>query len=207
MDKIEELRKLNEEILKCTRCPLYNGKINYVPGEGDPASEIMFIGEAPGEEEDKQGRPFVGRAGKYLTETIERILEMKRENIFITNVLKCRPPNNRDPKEEEVKACSVWLIKQLEIIKPGVIVTLGRHSTSFIFSYFGLSFTSIMKERGKVRKVRKWDKDVYIIPTLHPAAVLYHPNWKELFEKDFYTIKEVLKGGNIKKTSILDYFK
>jgi len=207
MDKIKELEKLNKEILKCTRCPLYKNKTNYVPGEGDPTSEIMFIGEAPGEEEDKQGRPFVGRAGKYLTETIEKILEIKRENVFITNVLKCRPPNNRDPREEEVKACSVWLIGQLEIIKPRIIVTLGKHSTNFIFSYFGLNFTSIMKERGKVRKVRKWEKDIYIIPTLHPAAVLYHPNWKELFEKDFYTIKEIIRGNNIKKTSILDYFK
>ncbi|RIB35596.1 MAG: uracil-DNA glycosylase [Candidatus Nanoclepta minutus] len=207
MDKGEEIEKINREINQCKRCPLYQSKINYVPGEGDPSSEIMFIGEAPGREEDKQGRPFVGNAGKYLTETIEKILEIKREDIFITNVLKCRPPNNRDPKEEEIEACSIWLIRQIETIKPRIIVTLGRHSSKFIFSYFGLEFTNIMNERGKIRKVRKWDKDVYIIPTLHPAAVLYHQNWRELFEKDFNTIRSVIEGKyKNKRTSILDYF-
>ena len=207
MNKIEEIKKLHNEIFQCKRCPLYKTKTNYVPGEGDVLSGIMFIGEAPGREEDKQGKPFVGKAGKYLTEVIERILGLKRENIFITNVLKCRPPNNRDPREDEIEKCSIWLKRQLEIIQPTIIVTLGRYSSRFISSYFNLKFSSIMKERGKVKVIRKWNKDVYIISTLHPAAVLYHQNWKELFEKDFKTIKNIIEGKiHNKKRSILDYF-
>ena len=202
---LEELEKIHEEIKKCQRCPLYKSKINYVPGEGNPSSGIMFIGEAPGGEEDKQGKPFVGKAGKYLTEVMEKN-GIKREEVYITNVLKCRPPNNRDPKPEEIKACSFWLEKQLEIIKPNVIVTLGRYSTEWIFNYFGLKFTSIMKVRGTIYTVKKWNKEVKIIPTLHPAAVLYHKQWKEYFEKDFELIKEVVEGKN-KKKSILDYLK
>jgi len=200
----EELEELCKEILNCKRCSLYKTKTNYVPGEGNPESKIMFIGEAPGGEEDKQGRPFVGKAGKYLTETIKNKLGLDRKDVYITNILKCRPPNNRDPNEEEIKACSIWLEKQLEIIKPDIIVTLGRYSTRWIFEYFGLKFTSIMKVRGNIYIAKKWGKEVKVIPTLHPAAVLYHNQWKNLFEEDFDLIKKVLENKD--KKSILDYF-
>ncbi len=206
MDKKKLIEELNKEIFNCNRCPLYLSKTNYVPGDGNPESNILFIGEAPGREEDIKGKPFVGKAGKILEENINKILNLDREKVFITNVIKCRPPNNRDPKEEEIKSCSIWLIKQLEIIKPSLIITLGNHSTKFIFEYFGLKFESIMKHRGKVYEVKKWDKIVKIIPTIHPASTLYHKDWRDLFDKDFYEIKKNIENEN-ESSGILKYIK
>ena len=204
--KKDEIEKLNKEIMSCKRCPLYSQKTNYVPGDGNPESKIMFIGEAPGREEDIQGKPFVGKAGQYLTYVIKNILEINREDVYITNVLKCRPPNNRDPEESEIRACSIWLERQLEIIQPEFIITLGRHSTKWIFEFFGLKFQSITKNRGKVYEVEKWGKRVKIIPTYHPAAVLYNNKLKDIFESDFSLIKNIIKENKNKKT-ILDYMK
>ncbi len=188
----ETLKDIEEEIRNCKKCELWKSKTNYVPGEGKEDAEVVFIGEAPGREEDKQGRPFVGNAGKLLNELLESI-GLRREDVFIGNVLKCRPPNNRDPKPEEIEACSPYLIRQLNVIKPDVIVCLGRHSASFIFDLFGLKFRGISRERGEVRKVRAWDKDVYIIPVYHPAAALYRPPLKEVLKKDFEKIGNLLK--------------
>ncbi|MGC9079326.1 MAG: type-4 uracil-DNA glycosylase [Nanopusillaceae archaeon] len=201
--KKEEIEKLNSEILKCTRCPLYQYKKNYVPGDGDPNSEILFIGEAPGREEDLQGKPFVGKAGQVLNENIKNILNLDRNKVYITNVVKCRPPNNREPKDEEIKACSIWLEKQLEIIKPSIIVTLGYYSTKWIFEYFGLKFDSIMKNRGKIYKVNRWGKEIKIIPTIHPASTLYHREWRTFFDDDFKLIKGII--DNKEKSGILKY--
>ena len=188
----ETLKDIEEEIRNCKKCELWKSKTNYVPGEGREDAEVVFIGEAPGREEDKQGRPFVGNAGKLLNELLESI-GLRREDVFIGNVLKCRPPNNRDPKPEEIEACSPYLIRQLNVIKPDVIVCLGRHSASFIFDLFGLKFRGISRERGEVRKVRAWDKDVFIIPVYHPAAALYRPPLKEVLKKDFEKIGNLLK--------------
>ncbi len=188
----ETLKDVEEEIRNCKKCELWKSKTNYVPGEGREDARIVFIGEAPGREEDKQGRPFVGNAGKLLNELLESI-GLKREDVFIGNVLKCRPPNNRDPKPEEIEACSPYLIRQLNVIKPDVIVCLGRHSASFIFDLFGLEFRGISRERGEVRKVRAWDKDVFIIPVYHPAAALYKPPLKEVLKRDFEKIGNLLK--------------
>ena len=204
---LEKLEAIHREILKCTKCPLHKVKTNYVPGEGDPTSGIMFIGEAPGREEDKQGKPFVGAAGKLLTKMIEEKLRISRSKVYITNVLKCRPPNNRDPKPEEINICSQWLKMQLEVIKPKVIVTLGRFSTEWVFKYFGLRFTKISDVRGRIYQVNKWGYITYIIPTYHPAAVLYHPQWEKSFESDFEKIKQIIEGKVEKKKNILDYFK
>ena len=188
----ETLKDIEEEIRNCKKCELWKSKTNYVPGEGREDAEVVFIGEAPGREEDKQGRPFVGNAGKLLNELLESI-GLRREDVFIGNVLKCRPPNNRDPKPEEIEACSPYLIRQLNVIKPDVIVCLGRHSASFIFDLFGLKFRGISRERGEVRKVRAWDKDVFIIPVYHPAAALYRPPLKEVLKRDFEKIGNLLK--------------
>jgi DNA polymerase len=203
MDKRKMIDELNSQISECTRCPLYKYKTNYVPGEGDPYSRILFIGEAPGKEEDKQGKPFVGKAGQVLNENIKNILNMDRSNVYITNVVKCRPPENREPKEEEIKACSIWLEKQLEIIQPEIIVTLGHYSTKWIFNYFKLKFSSITKLRGRIFKVNKWGKNITIIPTLHPASTLYHKEWKGYFDQDFKTIKEILNKD--KREGILKF--
>ncbi len=196
------LDKIKEEILKCKKCPLYKTKINYVPGSGNPRAQIVFVGEAPGKEEDLQGEPFVGSAGKLLTEMLSKI-GLKRSDVFICNVLKCRPPNNRDPQPEEIKACGEYLKRQLEVIKPDVIVCLGRFAAKFIFDYFNLDFTSISKVRGKVFEVNKWGKNVKIIPIYHPAAILYRPQLREEYEGQFKKIGELIKKKG--QPTLLDY--
>lgn len=189
MDSLEDIEA---EIRRCKKCELWKTKTNYVPGEGNSKAELVFIGEAPGREEDRQGRPFVGNAGKLLTEMIEKI-GLRREDVFIGNILKCRPPNNRDPLPEEIKACSPYLIRQLDVIKPSVIACLGRYSASFIFSLFGLEFKGISRDRGKVKEVEKWGKKVKLIAIYHPAAVLYRPQLRQTFEEDFSTIASLLR--------------
>jgi len=144
---------MNEEIKNCKRCNLWKTRNNIVIGEGSLNADIMFIGEAPGYYEDKQGRPFVGKAGKILDELLNSV-ELKREEIYITNILKCRPPGNRDPLPEEIKACTPYLDRQIEIIKPKKICTLGNFATNYIFSSFGLKPESIGKIHGKVFKAR-----------------------------------------------------
>jgi DNA polymerase len=183
------LEEIEREIRSCKKCALWHTKTDYVPGEGSKDAEIMFIGEAPGREEDLQGRPFVGNAGKLLTEMIENILGLKRGDVFIANILKCRPPNNRDPLPEEVEACSPYLLRQLEVIKPSVVVCLGRYSANFIFNLFGIKFPGISRVRGEVKEVG----GIRIIAIYHPAAVLYRPQLRDAFEKDFRRITEIRK--------------
>ncbi|AGK60999.1 uracil-DNA glycosylase, family 4 [Archaeoglobus sulfaticallidus PM70-1] len=188
-----ELDEIAKEIKKCRKCKLWLTKQNYVPGEGNCKALIVFVGEAPGREEDIHGRPFVGNAGKLLTEMISRKLNLSRKDVFITNILKCRPPNNRDPLEEEIKACKPYLIRQLKSIRPKAVVCLGRHSASLIFSFFGLEFNGISKERGKIYEVEvEWGK-MKVIAVYHPAAALYKPPLREVLEKDFEKIGSILK--------------
>ncbi len=181
---METLEQIEREILNCKKCELYKTKTKYVPGEGNPNAKIVLIGEAPGREEDLQGKPFVGNAGKLLTELLSSV-GLKREDVFICNVLKCRPPNNRDPTLEEIKACGGYLIRQLNVIKPEVIVCLGRFAAKFVFEYFGLQFESISKVKGKIFEVERWGKKIKVVPLYHPAAVLYRPNLREEYERDF----------------------
>jgi len=204
---MELLEDIEREIRSFKKCKLHLSKTNYVPGEGNPNAEIIFIGEAPGREEDKQGRPFVGNAGKLLTEMIEKVLGLKRNDVFIANILKCRPPNNRDPLPEEIEACSPYLLRQLEAIKPSIIVCLGRYSANFIFNLFGLDFPGISKARGQVKEIDKWGKKVKIVPVYHPAAVLYRPQLKNIFEADFKKIAELLEHKKKPVNStLLDFF-
>ena len=188
-----ELEQIAEEIKKCKKCDLWKTKTNYVPGEGSSYSGIVFVGEAPGREEDIQGRPFVGNAGKLLTELIEDKLGLRREQVFIGNVLKCRPPNNRDPHPEEIEACKPYLIRQLKVLKPSIIVCLGRHSASLLFNEFRLPFSGITRVRGKPFEVKAdWGK-IKLIAVYHPAAALYRPPLKETLEKDFSKLREFIK--------------
>ena len=187
----DSLDKVAYEVRKCTKCPLHLNRKNSVPGEGNPRAKIMFIGEAPGYNEDIQGRPFVGAAGKLLTQLIEDILNLKREEVFITNVVKCRPPENRDPKEEEIVACSPYLDRQVILIKPEIIVTLGRHSAGYIFKKAGIDFKGITHVRGKIFKIKLFNLNFTLIPTYHPAAALYNPQLKSELIEDFKKIKEV----------------
>ena len=202
-----ELQDIEREIRSCRKCKLWLTKTNCVPGEGNPNAEVVFIGEAPGREEDLQGRPFVGNAGKLLTEMIEKVLKLKRSDVFIANILKCRPPNNGDPLPEEIEACSPYLLRQLEVIKPSIIVCLGRYSAGFIFDKFGLEFPGISKARGQVREVNRWGKSVKVIPVYHPAAVLYRPQLRGVFEADFNKIAELLerKPKRVASTTLFDF--
>lgn len=183
----EEIRRMEEEIKNCKRCELWKTRKNPVVGEGSLTTKIMFVGEAPGEWEDKEGRPFVGKAGRVLDELLD-FLELKRKNIYITNVLKCRPPKNRNPLSKEIKACSCYLDKQIELIKPDVIVTLGNFALSYIFEKFLLLPQKISKVHGKVFKVHTPMGVKRIIPLYHPAVATYRRDMKKLLLKDFKAI-------------------
>jgi uracil-DNA glycosylase, family 4 len=212
---MNELNDIENEVRECKKCGLWEHRNNYVFGEGDPNAEIVFVGEAPGREEDKRGKPFIGSAGKVLSETLEKA-GLKREGVYITNILKCRPPNNRDPLPEEVKSCSPYLIGQIESIRPKVIVCLGKHASSFILELFGLDFSSISRDRGRVYKLSKsskiedlrpWGLDLFVVPTYHPAATLYRVQLKESFENDIRKIAEMLTShGNSRNTTLDQFF-
>lgn len=178
-----------EEVKICTRCPLYQTRKNAVPGEGDPLAKIMFVGEAPGFYEDVQGRPFVGTAGKLLTELIEKILCMPRSSVFITNIVKCRPPENRDPLPNEVEACSQYLDRQIMLIRPKILITLGRHSSNYILGKAGIKIKGVTDVRGRIFSLFMFDMLLNVMPTLHPAAALYNPQLKFQIEEDFRRLK------------------
>ncbi len=175
------LDDLRSVVLSCKRCSLHTRRKNVVFGEGNPRSRLMFIGEAPGEEEDKQGRPFVGRAGMLLTRIIGA-MGLKREDVYITNVVKCRPPGNRNPAIDEIAECLPYLEKQVEVIKPEVICTLGLFATHAI--------TGIRQPISQMRGRKYSYRGVVVIPTFHPAACLRNPSTKALVWQD---IKKVMK--------------
>jgi DNA polymerase len=195
MEDIEkELEKLSLQIKSCEKCPLYKNRKNAVPGEGNWRNRIILIGEAPGFNEDEQGRPFVGKAGKLL-EVFLSSVGKKREEVFITNVVKCRPPNNRQPEEEEIKICtSLYLDKQIELIKPKLIVCLGNVSANYIFKKFGLKFEGMNKQHGKVFSVSNLFIRTKIIATYHPAAILRNQNLMTAAKADWEIIKEAIDG-------------
>ncbi|MGQ9624044.1 MAG: type-4 uracil-DNA glycosylase [Candidatus Bathycorpusculaceae bacterium] len=189
--KIEFLNTIANEVAVCRKCPLWKTRKNAVPGEGNPDAHVMFVGEAPGYWEDVKGRPFVGAAGKFL-ENLLSILGFSREDIFICNVLKCRPPRNREPSPQEIQTCTPYLDRQIEIIQPKVIVTLGNHSSAYIFSKAGLAFQSITEAHGKFYGISIFGKNVIVFPTFHPAAALYSAKYKEQITNDFKLLKQKL---------------
>lgn len=179
------LSELNKKIKLCRKCPLYKTAQNSVPGEGNPKAKIMFIGEAPGRNEDETGRPFIGRAGKLLTELLSSI-NLKRENIFITSVIKHRPPKNRQPHPSEIKACSQYLKVQISLIKPNIIVTLGR----FGMEYF-LPKEKISEVHGTMIKSEK-ENEFSIFPVYHPAAGLRSTRNKNRLFTDFKKLQKII---------------
>jgi uracil-DNA glycosylase len=179
---VTELSDLHEQIRQCQRCALYKGTTHAVPGEGPPDADIMFIGEAPGFREDQQGRPFVGPAGQFL-ESLLASINLSREDVFITNVVKHRPPNNRDPQVDELLACRPYLDRQIELIKPKMIVTLGRYSMEIAWS--GARISNI---HGTPKKIG----DIVYFPMFHPAAALHQARYRSLIEEDMKKIPEVL---------------
>jgi DNA polymerase len=193
MDK--EMVEIAEEIRNCVKCPLHQFRKNAVPGEGDPNAKIMFVGEAPGYYEDVQGRPFVGAAGKLLTELIENVLGVPRPSVYITNVVKCRPPENRDPLPDEIDSCSPYLDRQIRLVKPKIVVTLGRHSTGYLLGKAGIKIRGITEVRGKIFSLFLFESLLNIVPTLHPAAALYNPQLKVQIEEDFRRIKNFVNSS------------
>ncbi len=204
MSRSKLLDDLRARIKECRRCSLWKGRTNAVPGDGNPEAEIMFIGEAPGYHEDLQGKPFVGAAGKLLTELI-RSIGLEREEVYITNVVKCRPPGNRDPKPEEIASCSPYLDEEILIIKPRIIVTLGRHSTGYILAKGGIRARAISKVRGRAFELDMLGLHVIVFPTYHPAAALYNPRLKAVLVKDFEAISKLL-NKTLKRRISLDQF-
>ncbi len=181
----EEWETLKKECLKCTKCRLCETRMNVVFGYGNPLSEIMFIGEGPGEQEDLQGKPFVGRSGKLLDKMLAEIGLSREENIYIANIVKCRPPKNRDPLPEEQEMCIDWLRNQTALLKPKIIVAVGRIAAMKIID----ENIKITKDHGKFYK----KKNILFMPTIHPAAVLRNPKQKALVEEDFLNLKQKIE--------------
>lgn len=183
MDSSTILNEISQQVSVCQLCDLHLNRKKSVPGEGPANAEIMLIGEGPGFYENEQGRPFVGAAGKFLSELLGKV-DLKREDVFITNVVKCRPPDNRDPLLEELTSCRAYLERQIETIDPQIIVTLGRFSMAVF-----LPLAKIGAVHGQARLV----KGKIIVPMYHPAAALHQPLLRPTIEKDFSTLKETLR--------------
>jgi uracil-DNA glycosylase len=177
-----EIDSVRSQVISCIKCNLSKTRTNAVPGKGNPKAEILFIGEAPGRNEDLKGEPFVGSAGNILSEALSSV-GLSRDNIYITNVVKCRPPNNRIPLQEEKESCQPYLSKELEIIKPKIICIMGNTAYGSI-----LGGNSITKNRGKI--IEK-DGQRYFL-TIHPAATIYNQDLKSVLLSDMKTLVEIL---------------
>jgi uracil-DNA glycosylase len=184
----EELVALYKEVANCTRCPLYETRTKAVFGAGNADADLMFVGEAPGAEEDRQGLPFVGRAGQLLNELLVEI-GLSREEVFICNVLKSRPPDNRDPLPTEIAACEPYLWDQVRLIQPRVVCTLGNFATKLLTG----SPTGITRVRGTPQTHQLGGRTVFLLPLFHPAAALRTPAVKETLRGDFATIPALLQ--------------
>ncbi|MFL5633271.1 MAG: uracil-DNA glycosylase family protein [Gemmatimonadaceae bacterium] len=186
IEKLDTLEEIAKKVAKCTRCPLYETATNGVPGEGNPKAKLVCVGEAPGAKEDETGRPFVGQAGQLLTKILAAI-DLTREQIFIVNVLKHRPPGNRNPRPEEVEACSPYLIRQLELIKPKVIVAFGTFAAQTLLN----TKTPLGQLRGLVHKYH----GIPLVVTYHPAALLRNPAWKRPTWEDVKLARRILDSS------------
>jgi uracil-DNA glycosylase len=182
----QTLTVIADQVRSCTDCRLHQGTRNGVPGEGNPEAEVMLVGEGPGFHEDAQGRPFVGAAGNLLNEMLGRA-GLKREDVFITNIVKHRPPGNRDPMPDEMEACSRYLERQIAEIKPKLIVTLGRHS----MGYFIGPSARITQVHGTLKAWR----DIAVYACFHPAAALHQPKYREMLEQDFEGLPRALAAA------------
>ena len=182
-----ELSAYAAEIAGCTKCRLAQGRTQVVFGNGDPEADLMFVGEAPGFHEDQQGFPFVGQAGKLLDQLLSGI-GLTRDMVFVANVLKCRPPGNRDPMPDEIEACESHLFRQVELIEPKVVATLGNFSTKLLSG----KQTGITRVHGQEQQVVLGSREVLLYPLYHPAAALYTPAMLNVLKEDFARIPELL---------------
>jgi uracil-DNA glycosylase family 4 len=181
------LEVLAAEASTCTRCRLAETRTQVVFGVGDPSADLMFVGEAPGFHEDKQGYPFVGQAGKLLDRLLAGI-GLERSDVYIANTLKCRPPGNRDPNPDEKQACEPWLFRQIELIRPKVVATLGNHATKQLTG----KDVGITRVHGREQEIAYGPVKVILYPLYHPAAALYTPAMLKVLEEDFRRLPELL---------------
>lgn len=188
------LKDITAEIGRCRKCRLYETACQGVPGEGDPEAGILFIGEAPGKNEDRQGRPFVGSAGKFLDSMLAGI-GLRRSEVFIANIVKHRPPQNRAPKPDEITACTPYLDSQIKIIEPKIVIPMGQHATNYILEKTGADFQNISTARGKLYERPLLGLAVVILPIYHPAASLYSPMYKAAIKEDFQKIARLAQTG------------
>jgi len=199
MDQTEKkfrIEKLRKQIAECTRCSLHQTRTNTVPGEGDVDADIMFIGEAPGRNEDLQGLPFVGRAGDVFDKLLKSI-NLTREQIYLCNILKCRPPENRNPLPNEINSCIGSLDIQIKIVNPKVIGTLGNFSTTYIFEKFNVPPAKISVVAGKVIDITTPFGPKKIIPVFHPAVATYDINKTDLLIEHFQAFKPFCHNANV----------
>jgi len=187
LTRADELRAFGDVVAGCTKCALAAGRTQVVFGSGDPDADLMFVGEAPGFHEDKQGVPFVGAAGKLLDQLLAGI-GLARADVFVANVLKCRPPGNRDPLPDEIEACEAHLWRQIELIKPRVVATLGNFATKLLSG----KPTGITRVHGQEQEVTLGGRGVLLYPIFHPAAALYTPRMLEVLRTDFARLPELL---------------
>jgi len=187
----KSLKRIKNEVIDCQKCSLFKKRILPVIGQGDHNARIMFIGEAPGANEDKTGVPFCGQSGNILNELLDSI-GLQRKNVYICNVLKCRPPGNRNPQANEIKACISYLENQIEIIRPKIIGTLGNYAVSHILKQYNLEdkIQGIGKIRGKIFKAKASFGEIKIIPLYHPAVAAYNANMKDILKEDFKILKK-----------------
>ena len=187
VEHVDELGAYAEATAGCTRCRLAQGRTQVVFGAGNPQADLLFVGEAPGFHEDKQGLPFVGQAGKLLDNLLAGI-GLERSHVFVCNVLKCRPPGNRDPVPEEKEACEPYLFRQVELIRPKVIATLGNHATKQLSG----KEIGITRIHGQEQPIKVGRLSVLLYPLYHPAAALYTPAMLKVLEADFARLPELL---------------
>ena len=182
--QVPTLEEVRQELGDCQRCKLHGGRTNLVFGVGNPAADLMFVGEAPGAEEDAQGIPFVGRAGQLLTKIIEA-MDLSREQVYIANILKCRPPGNRDPEPDEVETCEPFLFQQIEAIGPKIIVALGKYAAQNLLR----TKTPISRMRGEFVRFQ----NCWLLPTFHPSYLLRNPSAKRQVWEDMQKVRDRLK--------------
>ena len=187
VEHLDELQAYAEAVAGCTRCRLAQGRTQVVFGSGNPRADLMFVGEAPGFHEDQQGLPFVGQAGKLL-ESLLAGIGMSRADVYIANTLKCRPPGNRDPQPDEIEACEAHLFRQIELIEPTVVATLGNFATKLL-SGRPLGITRV---HGQEHETTLGGRKVLLYPLYHPAAALYTPTMLKVLESDFARLPELL---------------
>jgi DNA polymerase len=181
-----QLNELSSRVSACTACPLHQGRTNAVFGKGSPKTAVMFIGEGPGRDEDLKGEPFVGRSGQLLTKILSAI-DLERGDVYITNIVKCRPPQNRDPVEDEVRRCEQYLVEQIDLIRPRLICALGRIAAQWLLD--------TKEPLGTLRGADNRYRGIPVLVTYHPAALLRNPELKREAWEDFKKLKALISGG------------